>query len=62
MHDTDIVACLRRAWARPASVAEDEVRVLLSRAITEIEVLRVLRDEGKMRGVWDAPQAEGRER
>ncbi len=54
----DIVARLRRAWAHPASVPEDEMRVLLSRAIEEIEVLRVLRDEAKVRGAWEAPRAD----
>ncbi len=44
MTEADIVARLRRAWAHPASVPEDEMRVLISRAIEEIEALRVLRD------------------
>ncbi len=44
MIEADIVARLRRAWAQPASVPEDEMRVLISRAIEEIEALRVLRD------------------
>ncbi len=61
MIEADIVARLRRAWAHPASVPEDEMRVLISRAIEEIEVLRLMQDDGKVREVYEALRAEGQE-
>ena len=52
--EEDIVIRLRRAWADPTSLSDREIFTLLRQAITEIEMLRLMQDERKVRGVYEA--------
>lgn len=50
----DILPRLHAAWSAPERLAQDDLRDLLSKAITEIEALRLLVDKGKLTALEDA--------
>lgn len=50
----DVLPRLHSAWADPDRLAQAELRDLLSKAITEIEALRLLVDKGKLTALEDA--------
>lgn len=55
----DILTRLHAAWSAPDRLAQDEMRDLLSKAITEIEMLRLLVGREKLAALEAALREDG---